>query len=458
MNMNLTTVAQTLRDTIHKDGNLPPAFRKHKLQELKKVISIHELEIINALKSDLGKSAFETYATEIGFILEEISYTLKHIDEWTKVKKVKTPLTLFPGKSYIHPEPYGVVMIISPWNYPFQLCLSPLIGAFAAGNRVVVKPSEFAPEISKVIHKILGQVFTHNEVVVVEGGLEETQALLKQKFDYIFFTGSTGVGKIMMKAAAEHLTPVTLELGGKSPCLIEESANLDIAAKRVAWGKFLNAGQTCVAPDYVMIPRKLQDSFIEKVQGHLKTFYGDNVKASTDYPRIVNNKHFDRLNALIMDHKIAIGGEKNREENYLAPTLLKDVDFSDRVMEDEIFGPILPLIPYDRLEDAIKNILQYPKPLAFYVFSEDPQKQKDIISRIPFGGGCVNDTVIHLANPNLPFGGVGTSGIGSYHGQKSFDTFTHYKSLYQQGSVVDIPLRYPPYNEKKLNWLKFFLR
>ena len=456
--MNLENLAKTLRNEIHGHGHIEVKLRRARLEKLKLTITKLIPEISEALRLDLGKSSFESYTTEIGFILEEISFTLKHLEDWTKVKKVKTPITMFPGKSAIHPEPYGVVMIISPWNYPFQLCLSPFVGAIAAGNRVVIKPSEIAPNTSSIIQRIMTEVFIETEVVVVEGGLEETQALLKQKFDYIFFTGSTAVGKVMMKAAAEHLTPVTLELGGKSPCLIEESANLDVAAKRIAWGKFLNAGQTCVAPDYIMIPAKLQETFIEKIKSHIETFYGTDVKASADYPRIVNNKHFDRLQNLIDPKKIAFGGHSSKEENFIAPTILKDVSFSDKIMEDEIFGPLLPIIPYEKLDDAIKHILDYPKPLAFYVFSEDQAKQDSIISRIPFGGGCINDTVIHLANPNLPFGGVGTSGIGSYHGQKSFDTFTHYKSLYQQGTVVDIPLRYPPYNEKKLNWVKFFLR
>lgn len=456
--MNLENLAKTLRDDIHSNGHMEVKLRRARLEKLKLTITKLIPEISEALRLDLGKSSFESYTTEIGFILEEISFTLKHLEDWTKVKKVKTPITMFPGKSAIHPEPYGVVMIISPWNYPFQLCLSPFVGALAAGNRVVIKPSEIAPHTSTIIHRIMTEVFTETEVVVVEGGLEETQILLKQRFDYIFFTGSTAVGKVMMKAAAEHLTPVTLELGGKSPCLIEESANLDVAAKRIAWGKFLNAGQTCVAPDYILIPTKLQDSFIAKIKSHIETFYGSDVKASTDYPRIVNNKHFDRLQNLMDPKKVAYGGTSSREDNFIAPTILKDVAFSDKIMEDEIFGPLLPIIPYEKLDDAIKSILDYPKPLAFYVFSEDQSKQESIISRIPFGGGCINDTVIHLANPNLPFGGVGTSGIGSYHGQKSFDTFTHYKSLYQQGTVVDIPLRYPPYNEKKLNWVKFFLR
>jgi aldehyde dehydrogenase (NAD+) len=456
--MTLSNVANQLREAHQNYGRFDVSSRVQKLGLLKKVILKYESEITDALRSDLGKSAFETYATEIGFILEEINYTIKNLSSWAKVKKVKTPLTLFPGKSFIHPEPYGVVLLISPWNYPFQLCLSPFIGAIASGNRVVLKPSEFALETSSIIKKIISEVFKEDEVVIVEGGLEETQTLLKQKFDYIFFTGSTGVGKVIMKAAAENLTPVTLELGGKSPCLIEESANIDIAAKRVAWGKFLNAGQTCVAPDFVLIPTKLQDQFIERLNYYITTFYGLDVKTSHDYPRIVNHRHFDRLEQLLIPEKIAVGGQLNRDENFIGPTVMKNIEWSDKVMQDEIFGPILPIIPYENLQEAIKQILNLPKPLAFYLFSEDSEKQNQIISMIPFGGGCINDTVIHLANPNLPFGGVGTSGIGSYHGQKSFDTFTHYKSLYQQGSLVDIPLRYPPYNEQKMNWLKFFLR
>ena len=456
--MKLETIAETLRSAHQNDEHFSVKMRINKLAQLKKVIVKSEPKIIQALKTDLGKSEFETYATEIGFILEEINYTLKHLESWAKIKKVKTPLTLFPGKSFIHSEAYGVVLIISPWNYPFQLCLSPFIGAISAGNKVVLKPSEFAPETSTVIKNIITEVFKDNEVAVIEGGLEETQILLKQRFDYIFFTGSTGVGKIIMKAAAEHLTPVTLELGGKSPCLIEESANIDIAAKRVAWGKFLNAGQTCVAPDYVLIPKKLQDEFVTRLKFHITTFYGLDVKTSHDYPRIVNNRHFDRLKALLIQDKIVIGGELKREENFIGPVVMKDVSLSDKVMEEEIFGPILPIIPYENLEDAIKIIMNYPKPLAFYIFSENSEKQKYVISKVPFGGGCVNDTVIHLANPNLPFGGVGTSGIGSYHGQKSFETFTNYKSVYKQGTLVDIPLRYPPYNEQKLSWIKLFLR
>jgi aldehyde dehydrogenase (NAD+) len=455
--MTIHSIAQDLRDSISRQGHLSVDTRKSRLQELKKSIKQHELMINSALKEDLGKSAFEAYATEVGFILEEISFILNKIDDWSKVRKVKTPVTLFPGKSFVRPEPYGVVLIISPWNYPFQLCLSPFIGAIAAGNRVVIKPSEFAPKTAEVIEKIIRSVFLEEEVQVVQGALEETQALLKQRFDYIFFTGSTAVGKIMMKAAAENLTPVTLELGGKSPCLIDRTANLDVTAKRVAWGKFLNAGQTCVAPDYILVPKELQSLFIEKLATHLKTFYGEHPQQSQDYPRIVNGKHFTRLKALVDSAKIAIGGEFDEKANFIGPTVLKDVHWDDRIMEDEIFGPLLPIIPYEDQEEVIRKINALPKPLAFYVFCEDNKRSQEIISRIPFGGGCINDTVIHLANPNLPFGGVGTSGIGSYHGQRSFDTFTHYKSVFQQGTKVDIPLRYPPY-EGKLSWLKMFIR
>ena len=455
--MKLENISQELRSSIHKNGHISVELRRKRLEALKKAIQSREDVINKALKTDLGKSSFESYATEVGFILEELTYILKNLNDWTKTRKVKTPLTLFPGTSSILPEPYGVILIISPWNYPFQLCLSPFIGALSAGNRVVIKPSEYAPETSKVIKELIEEVFEDEEVRVVEGALEETQILLKQKFDYIFFTGSTMVGRVIMKAASEHLTPVTLELGGKSPCLIEKSANIDIAAKRCAWGKFLNAGQTCVAPDYVLVPRNLQNEFIEKMKLHLETFYGTKPENSEDYPRIINEKHFDRLSDLIVSDKVAIGGNSIRDEKFMAPTIMRDVSWDDKIMEDEIFGPILPIIPYDNIDQAIENVLSKPKPLAFYVFSEDSKKKEEIITKIPFGGGCINDTVIHLANPNLPFGGVGTSGIGSYHGKKSFDTFTHYKSVFEQGTRVDIPLRYPPY-EGKLSWLKLFIR
>ena len=437
-------------------NSLGLAQRKAKLIKLREIIKLHEVGICEALKKDLGKSPFEAYATEIGILLEEIKFTLKHLDEWAKPRKIKTPFSLFPGKSTIYPEPYGTVLILSPWNYPFQLCISPLIGAIAAGNKVVIKPSEFTPHTNYILQSVLEKVFDRSEVELTEGGIDETQSLLKQKFDYIFFTGSTMVGKIIMKAAAEHLTPVTLELGGKSPLLIESSANIELAAKRCAWGKFINAGQTCVAPDYVLVPKALQDLFIERVKYHIQAFYGLDIKASPDYSRIINERHLTRLERLIDQSKIAFGGKVIKEEKYLEPTILKNVSWDDAVMGDEIFGPILPVIPYDSLDDTLNRLKRLPKPLAFYLFSEDKNVKKKILADMPFGGGCVNDTLVHLANPYLPFGGVGPSGIGSYHGQKSFETFTHYKSVFKQSTTVDIPVRYPPYTGK-LKWLKFFL-
>jgi aldehyde dehydrogenase (NAD+) len=455
--MEFKNIAEELRNKIKSSGHLSLTLRKERLLNLKKCIIKYEAAIVDALNADLGKSHFETYATEIGFICEEISLIVKNLSKWSQIRKVKTPLPLFPGKSFIHPEPYGVVLIISPWNYPFQLALAPLLGAIAAGNRVVLKPSEYASHTAQIIEKILLEVFPKDEVRVIQGALEETQILLSQKWDYLFFTGSIEVGKVMMRAAAEHLTPVTLELGGKSPLLIEESANLDMAAKRCVWGKFVNAGQTCVAPDYVLVPKRLQDQFIEKLKFHLNSFYSENPESSKDYSRIINLKHFNRLKALLVTEKVVIGGVLKPESRYFSPTVLKDVEWSDKVMEDEIFGPILPILTYENLQEAISQINNLTKPLAFYVFTENFGIGDEILSQVPFGGGCINDTVIHLANPNLPFGGVGPSGMGSYHGKKSFDTFTHFKSVFKQGTKVDVPVRYPPY-EGKLKLLKFFLK
>lgn len=454
--MTLNTIAADLKKLYLQRGALPVALRVERLKRLKKAIQEKEEAIHEALMTDFQKPKFESYLTEVGFILDEIGHVLKHLEGWAKPRKVKTPINLFPATSYIYPEAYGVVLIISPWNYPFQLCLSPFIGAIAAGNRVVLKPSEYAAQTSTIVKEIMESVFSEDEVFVVEGGVEETQTLLKQQYDYIFFTGSTPVGKIIMKAAAEHLTPVTLELGGKSPLIIEESANLDLAAKRTAWGKFMNAGQTCVAPDYVLIPKKLQDEFIGKLQKHLASFYQGNFKTSPDYPRVINEKHFDRLISLVDTEKVAIGGESSREEKFIAPTVLKDVSWTDKIMEDEIFGPLLPIIPYEDLNEVVQKIVERPKPLAFYLFTENQKMKDDILNKIPFGGGCVNETILHLANPYLPFGGVGASGMGGYHGVKSFETFTHFKSVLAQNTKVDNPLRYPPYSGK-LAWLKKFL-
>lgn len=452
----ISNKVQKIKDVFFQHGGLSANLRKEKLLNLKKVITAKEAMIGKALQLDLGKSEFESYISEIGFIMDEIDFVRKHLDSWMAPKKVSTPLPLMPGKSFIYSDPHGVVLIIAPWNYPFQLCISPLIGAIAAGNRVVVKPSELAPHTAKIIEEIIRDVFEEEEVIVVQGAVEETQQLLKEKYDYIFFTGSTAVGKVVMKAAAEHLTPVTLELGGKSPCIIDKSADLPVAIKRIVWGKFLNAGQTCVAPDYVLIHESLKEQFVEKFKSTLREFFGSDIKQSVDFSRIINHKQFDRLVGFLDQSKVKVGGEFHRETKYIAPTLMMEMNWDDKIMEDEIFGPILPVICFKNIDDVIPKILERSRPLALYLFAEDAAVEKKILERISFGGGCINDTVVHLANPDLPFGGTGSSGMGSYHGEKSFMTFSHQKSIFKQKNKVDIPLRYPPY-KGKLNWLKFFI-
>ncbi len=445
-----------VKDAYHMNGGLSAGLRKERLKQLKRVITAKEALISKALLLDLGKSEFEAYVSEVGFILDELNFIKKNIDSWMSPKKVSTPLVLLPGKSVVYSEPHGVVLVIAPWNYPFQLCLSPLIGAIAAGNRVVVKPSEVASQTALIIQEIIEDVFEDDEVTVIQGAVEETTTLLKQKFDYIFFTGSTSVGKVVMKAAAEHLTPVTLELGGKSPCIVDQSADIGTAVKRIVWGKFLNAGQTCVAPDYLLVHESVKDEFIAKFKSTIKEFYGDETKLSPDFSRIINQKHFDRLISLLDQSKVIEGGDHDREGRYIAPTLLTDISWDDKIMEDEIFGPLLPMISFSSLNEVIAPILDHPRPLALYFFGEDSSAEKQVLDRISFGGGCVNDTMIHLVNPNLPFGGTGHSGVGSYHGEKSFTTFSHEKSVFKQMNKVDLPLRYPPY-KGKLNWIKFFV-
>jgi aldehyde dehydrogenase (NAD+) len=435
---------------------LPVQERIQKLKDLAHMIKLLDDEIDVALRKDLGKSAFESYATETGFVLEEIKFIRKNLKSWAKPQRVPTPLTLFPGKSFIEASPFGKVLIISPWNYPFQLALSPLVGAFAAGNAVTLKPSEFTPATNQVIKKIITTIFTPFEVSIVEGGVEETRIILEEKFDYIFFTGSTAVGRSIMQKASETLTPVTLELGGKSPLLIHEGADLHVAAKRCVWGKFTNAGQTCVAPDYVLVPEASQDHFIELLKFYIQKFYGVDVEKSPDYGRIINDKHFHRLIYLVDKNKLAYGGQARISTRFLSPTIMKNVEWSDEIMKDEIFGPILPVLPYQDVKQALRDIQLRPKPLAFYLFTEDQNFASQTLSDLSFGGACVNDTLVHLGNPHLPFGGVGASGIGSYHGKRSFETFSHFKGIYKKSSWMDIPVRYPPY-KSKIKWLKFFM-
>jgi aldehyde dehydrogenase (NAD+) len=423
-------------------------FRKESLIKLLDVIIKYENEIIQALYDDFKKPPFESIATETSYIISELKDTINNIHKWSKVKKIRPSILNFPSSDYIFKEPYGKVLIIAPWNYPFQLALCPLISAVAAGNQVVLKPSELTPKTSAIILKIVEKVFQHNHVKVIEGGVEETQNLLAQRWDYIFFTGSVAVGKIVAKAAAEHLTPVTLELGGKNPCIIDETANLKLAAKRIVWGKFLNAGQTCIAPDYILIQEDMKSHFVDFMKNEITKAFGKNPKNSPDFARIVNEKNWHRLSSMIEPQKVIFGGETDIEDCYISPTLIEENSLDSLLMQDEIFGPLLPILTYNDEKEIYKTISKYEKPLALYVFSDDKKFARKIVTDFSFGGGCINDTVSHFANKRLPFGGVGHSGIGAYHGQLSFDTFTHHKGIIKKANWLDIKLRYAPYSNK----------
>ena len=423
-------------------------FRKETLIKLLNTVIIHENEIIQALHDDFKKPAFESVLTETSQVVLELKHVIKNMKKWAKPRRVFPSLLNFPSKDYIYKEPYGKVLIIAPWNYPFQLALCPLISAVAAGNQVVVKPSELTPKTSEIIVKIIHKVFDKNHVEVVEGGIEVSQKLLSERWDYIFFTGSVAVGKIVAQAAAENLTPVTLELGGKNPCIIDETANLKLAAKRIVWGKFVNAGQTCIAPDYILIQKNMKKHFVNFLKEEITKAYGENPEESPDFARIINAKNWQRLVDLIEPEKVVFGGESNPKDNYIAPTLVEETALESPIMQEEIFGPILPILTYKKESEIAAVISRFEKPLALYVFSENPGFQKRIIQNYSFGGGCVNDTIIHFANKRLPFGGVGHSGIGAYHGNLSFDTFSHQKSIVKKANWLDLPLRYAPYQDK----------
>ena len=423
-------------------------FRKETLIKLLNTVIIHENEIIQALHDDFKKPAFESVLTETSQVVLELKHVIKNMKKWAKPRRVFPSLLNFPSKDYIYKEPYGKVLIIAPWNYPFQLALCPLISAVAAGNQVVVKPSELTPKTSEIIVKIIHKVFDKNHVEVVEGGIEVSQKLLSERWDYIFFTGSVAVGKIVAKAAAKNLTPVTLELGGKNPCIIDETANLKLAAKRIVWGKFVNAGQTCIAPDYILIQKNMKKHFVNFLKEEITKAYGENPEESPDFARIINAKNWQRLVDLIEPEKVVFGGESNPKDNYISPTLVEETSLDSPIMQEEIFGPILPILAYKKESELAAVISKFEKPLALYVFSENPGFQKRIIQNYSFGGGCVNDTIIHFANKRLPFGGVGHSGIGAYHGNLSFDTFSHQKSIVKKANWLDLPLRYAPYQDK----------
>ncbi|CAM4413879.1 aldehyde dehydrogenase [Paenibacillus typhae] len=438
------------RDYFDSGVTKDPGFRIRQLQKLKDAIRSYETRIIEALHQDLHKGEFEAYATEIGFTLESISYMMKHLRRWAKPVRVKSPLHMFPSKSLILSEPYGTVLIIGPFNYPFQLLIEPLIGAMAAGNCAVLKPSESTPAVSAVIEDMINETFEPGYIRVVQGEKETTNLLIHAKFDYIFFTGSVPVGKIVMEAAAKQLVPVTLELGGKSPVIVDKSANLETAAKRIVWGKLINAGQTCIAPDYMLVHSEVAGRLIELMKQQITAFYGEDARKSPDYGRIVNDRQLQRIAGLIdRDRsKVIMGGTVDAGDLYIEPTLLYPANWSDALMEDEIFGPVLPILTFDRLEEAISSIKQRPKPLALYLFTEDKQVEQKVLDNVSFGGGCVNDTISHVASSRLPFGGVGHSGIGGYHGKHSFDLFSHRKSVVKRSAKVDPGIVYPPYGNK----------
>lgn len=425
-------------------------FRKAQLVKLKETIKKYEKDVIQALKLDLRKSEFEAYATEIGIVYDSISYMLNHLDEWMRPEAVKTPIQFQPGKSFIVREPYGVVLIIGPFNYPFQLVMEPLLGAIIGGNTAIVKPSESSMHTAAIIKTILEETFDPQYVRVVEGEREEVTALIHASFDYIFFTGSVAVGKIVAKAAAERLTPIALELGGKSPAIVDQTANLDVAAKRIAWGKFNNAGQTCVAPDYVLVQRSVYKKFVQKLQKALTQFYGKNPQKSEDFGRIINERQFNRLQSILdkeAEH-ITFGGRTDAEDLYIEPTILENIDWSSPSMEDELFGPILPVMAYEDLPRVIHCVRQLPKPLAAYLFSENEGAMEYFLEELPFGGGSINDVVTHVGNAHLPFGGVGPSGVKAYHGKASFENFTHAKSILKRSSKLANNLLFPPYKQK----------
>lgn len=441
-------IAARLRQTFREGKTLPLDARRHRLVRMREMLVAEEARIFEALRSDLGKSDFESFGSEIAMVSTEIGHCLKKLPKWMRPKRVSTPLAHQPGKSYIVREPLGVVLIIAPWNYPIQLTLSPLVGAIAAGNCAVVKPSEIAPQSSALLAELLPKYVGEDAVQVVEGGVAETTKLLELKWDHIFYTGNGHVGRIVMRAAAENLTPVTLELGGKSPTIVDTTVDLQLAARRIAWGKFFNAGQTCTAPDYVLVTGGRGDAFTLAMKETIEAFYGADPKASPDYGRIVNERHTQRLQGLLGDGTIAAGGQVDVAARYVAPTLVRDVPLDGALMRDEIFGPILPIIDVESVEAAIEFINARDKPLALYLFTADNAVKSQVLARTSAGGTCINDTVTHVGIQTLPFGGVGESGMGAYHGRDSFDTFSHRRAVYDRATWLDVKIRYAPYGDK----------
>lgn len=446
--------------SFYKSGaTISTSFRTEQLKKLYIAVKKYEDEINNALFDDLGKSAYESFMCESGFALTEISYMIKHLKRFAKRRTVKTPLSQFHSKSYIQPMPYGNTLIMSPWNYPFLLSIEPLTDAIAAGNTAILKPSAYSPATSKVIEKIIKECFAPEYIAVVTGGRAENTALLDQKFDFVFFTGSQAVGKEVLRHTAEHLTPAVLELGGKSPCIVDESADLKLAARRIVFGKYLNCGQTCVAPDHILCESSIKDDFIAAVCEEIKRQLGDSPLDNADYGKIISEKHFNRLLALIDGSKVVFGGKANSETRKIEPTVLDGVTYNDAVMGEEIFGPIMPILTFDDFNEVIERQKELDKPLALYLFSTNKKHIKRVTAELSYGGGCINDVIIHLATSEMGFGGVGESGMGSYHGKAGFDAFSHYKSVVDKKTWIDLPMRYQPYKSKlNTRLLHFFLK
>ena len=443
---NIEAILESQKKYFQSGATLSLEFRIEMLKKLYQTVKKYEVEIEEALTKDLGKSEFEGFMCEVGLVLTEISDMIKHTRKYAKEKTVWTPLAQFASRSYKKPSPYGNTLIMSPWNYPFLLTIDPLADAIAAGNTAIIKPSAYSPATSEMVKKIVEECFPQEYVAVITGGRAENAALLEQKFDFIFFTGSSTVGKEVLRHAAQYLTPVVLELGGKSPCIVDSSAKIKLAAKRIVFGKYLNCGQTCVAPDYILCHSSMKDAFVKEVCAQVKKQYGENPLENKDYGKIINEKHFARVAGLIDKKKVVIGGQTNPQTCQIAPTVMDNVTWDDAVMQEEIFGPIMPILTYDSLEEVYALLANKPKPLALYFFSEDKKKVKEVTSRTSYGGGCINDVIIHLATSEMGFGGVGESGMGSYHGKTGFDAFSHTKSIVDKKTWMDLPMRYQPYN------------
>ena len=457
MAKNIDKIFNKQRDFFNSGKTLTYNFRLEQLKILKKMLIENEEDIYKALYMDLNKSSFESYETELGLLLSAINYAIKNLKKWMKTKKVSSPISNFPSKSYIVPEPYGISLIISPWNYPILLTLEPLIGSISGGNTTIIKPSEYSMNVSNLLDKLINIYFDESYICVIKGEVKESQELLEKNFDYIFFTGSPRVGKIVMEKASKNLTPVTLELGGKSPCIVDKTCDIDLASKRITWGKLINSGQTCVAPDYILVDEEIEDELIRGIEKYIRIFYGENPLENNEYPKIINRKHFDRLLGYLDEYGLLEENMYDENKLKIIPTIVNHPKLDSKLMNEEIFGPILPVISYKSLNEAYDYVKKDKKPLAAYIFTNSKENKDRFLRELHFGGGAINDTLVHLATNNLPFGGVQNSGMGSYHGKYSFDTFTHYKSIVKKGNFLDINLRYHP-GKGKLGKLKKILK